>query len=175
MAEAILREKTNHHVRSAGIFASDGQPASAQTLEVLEENGIHHSHQSTPVDETVLQWADVVLTMTANHRDLVKQQFSAYADKVYTLVEYVDSSCQKAWDQLQKAYSQLEEKKLDPSANQEAIQALKEEIDELEKKVSQVDIVDPFGSNVMIYQKTYQELNKYLELLVKKLDNKDRE
>jgi protein-tyrosine phosphatase len=89
MAEAILRERYPRiAVRSAGVFASPGSPASGHTETVLEEIDIELHHRSEPVTDELLLWADLVLTMTEEHKRLLLMEFADYQEKVYTLKEY---------------------------------------------------------------------------------------
>ena len=171
MAQAILQHKTEHSVQSAGLFAGEGMPASEGTSEVLKQEGISSDHKSQPVTEDLIKWADLVLTMTQNHRDMLKQSYPADTEKIFTLKEYADPNYENNWNELKEAYAQLEEAKLTGS---KVNSTLLDQINQLEKQVQNVDIIDPFGGNYMTYQKTYEELDNYLELLVKKIDNKDR-
>ncbi|SHM62459.1 low molecular weight protein arginine phosphatase [Gracilibacillus kekensis] len=171
MAQAILQQKTDHSVQSAGIFAGVGMPASPGTSEVLSEQGISCNHQSQPVTSELMAWADLVLTMTQSHRDHLKQIYPTDCHKIFTLKEYADPEHEKAWTALKEAYALLEETKLTDSKENIDVQ---EKINHLEAIVKKVDISDPFGGNFMTYKKTYQELDKYLALLIKKLENKDR-
>ncbi|MGP4038901.1 low molecular weight protein arginine phosphatase [Gracilibacillus sp. D59] len=171
MAQAILQNKTDHSIQSAGIFAGVGIPASQGTSEVLKQQGISCEHKSQPVTEDLIKWADVVLTMTQNHRDLLKQSYQEDSDKIFTLKEYADPQCEKAWNELKESYAKLEEAKL---AGNEVDATLMDKINKLEQIVQNVDIIDPFGGNYMTYQKTYEELDNYLALLVKKIENIDR-
>lgn len=91
MAEAILKNKNleNVQVRSAGIYAMDGGEMSNNAKRTLNEAGILHNHISQQVSLENLQWADLVLTMTASHRDMILHSFPQAKHKIYTLKEYV--------------------------------------------------------------------------------------
>jgi protein-tyrosine-phosphatase len=92
LAEALFRSKLGDaqwEVRSAGVAAYDGQPASQHTLQVLNERGISHDHNAQRLTEELVAWADLILTMTRSHKSLVCTYFPAAADKVFTLREYV--------------------------------------------------------------------------------------
>ena len=90
MAEALLKHKSDQiEVQSAGLFAFEGMPASAQTLEALKEIGIEFNHQSKQANKQLFEWADVILTMTAQHKDSIKAQFPEYTKKVFTLKQFV--------------------------------------------------------------------------------------
>lgn len=73
-------------IESAGIYAVDGQPASAGAIGAMEKYGIDLSgHRAKPVKPELLDKCDLILTMTAGHRDALLP----YAPgKVYTLCEY---------------------------------------------------------------------------------------
>ncbi|MBU8905874.1 low molecular weight protein arginine phosphatase [Desertibacillus haloalkaliphilus] len=90
LAEALLRERLKEEVevKSAGVSAFPGQDASSGTKQVLEEMGIASDHKSQLVSDKLLSWADVVLTMTDSHKQLLNQQFPSAIEKVYTLKEY---------------------------------------------------------------------------------------
>lgn len=86
MAEAILRQKKpDWKVKSAGLYANPGEPASKGTATVLTEKGISHHHISSQVTEELLDWADAVLTMTASHKQLIDIHFPHFQDKVMML------------------------------------------------------------------------------------------
>jgi protein-tyrosine-phosphatase len=92
MAEALFRAKVAEwpiEVRSAGVAAYNGQPASTHAQQVLKERGISHQHQARRLDEELIGWADLILTMTKSHKEMILHYFPATADKVYTLREYV--------------------------------------------------------------------------------------
>ncbi|HLR64303.1 MAG TPA: low molecular weight protein arginine phosphatase [Pseudogracilibacillus sp.] len=91
MAEAILRDKGyNGQVKSAGIFAQSGVEASGQTVHVLNEQSIQNDHQSQPLTSDLIEWADIILTMTAAHKLQIVLQDERANDKTFTLLEYVD-------------------------------------------------------------------------------------
>jgi protein-tyrosine-phosphatase len=93
MAEAMFRAKAADlgiEVKSAGVAAFDGQKASEHAIHALRERGISHDHVSQRLNEELIAWADIVLTMTASHKALVLSFFPQAAEKVFTLCEYVD-------------------------------------------------------------------------------------
>lgn len=89
MATAILKKKAPHlSVQSAGVFASDNLPATKQAIQAMANKGIQLEHKSQMVTESLIQWADLVLTMTKNHKEQLNNFFPEYTTKIYTLVEY---------------------------------------------------------------------------------------
>ncbi|EEM93369.1 Low molecular weight phosphotyrosine protein phosphatase [Bacillus thuringiensis IBL 200] len=87
MAEALLR----HHggdrfeVQSAGVFAYPGSDASVYAKEALAEKGISIDHAAQQVNETLLDWADIVVTMTENHKHIVLGHYPSVEKKLNTL------------------------------------------------------------------------------------------
>ena len=85
---AKLAEEENLDIRtaSAGLFATDGAPASAEAMVAMKKYGIDLSeHKSQQINNFLVEKSDLILTMTAGH----KMVFGELAkDKVYTLCEY---------------------------------------------------------------------------------------
>ncbi|RWZ58972.1 low molecular weight protein arginine phosphatase [Halobacillus fulvus] len=186
MAEALLKEKwPEQKVKSAGVFAGPGQPMAENSAIVLNEKNVSLAHQSRMIDRDLLEWADLVLTMTDRHKETLAVQFPDYQDKYFTLKEYVLVS-EEQWQELKDRYTALEEKRskllqdAEKMENPSDIENMwRQELDEdmkaiekLEREFPDINIIDPFGGNVNMYRNTRDELEKYIELLVKKLDNK---
>lgn len=99
MAEAILKHLNKDvEVKSAGIFAAAGADCSLFAKEVLKEQNIEHTHQSSPLTTAELNWADLVLTMTNSHKNFIHQQYPQYRNKVYTLKEYISEDSLDVFD-----------------------------------------------------------------------------
>lgn len=94
IAEAILKAKSTDgiEVKSAGIFASNGTPASANTAAVLKEKGIDSNHSSSLLTKELIDWASYILTMTNSHKQEILYRFPEASSKVFTLKEYVGSA-----------------------------------------------------------------------------------
>lgn len=129
MAEALLRKKYPQlSVKSAGIYTTENSPATFQAVTVMLEKDAYIDHSSQTVSEALLEWADLVLTMTNTHKQLLISYFPQYEHKYYTLIEYTKS---------------------DRTPNQ--------------------DIADPFGGDLALYRETAEEIEAYLDLLIKKI------
>lgn len=91
MAEAILKHKkiAGLNVKSAGIYALEGGKISENSKSVLEQQNIEFHHTTSPVKNEDIEWADLILTMTTAHRDMILQFFEKAEGKTYTLKEYV--------------------------------------------------------------------------------------
>ncbi|WP_342473106.1 low molecular weight protein arginine phosphatase [Metasolibacillus sp. FSL H7-0170] len=91
MAEAIFKAKRlpNIEVRSAGIYALEGGEMSENAQRVLNSENIPHEHISRQVTVEDIEWADLILTMTTVHKELLVRSYEVAMQKTYTLKEYV--------------------------------------------------------------------------------------
>lgn len=73
-------------ILSAGVAAMSGDRASSAAVEVLAAKGIDiRDHESQPLTERIVRFADLVLTMTRGHRDAVWAQWPESAERVHLL------------------------------------------------------------------------------------------
>lgn len=182
MAEALLKHKVpNAEVQSAGIFAGTNEMANDKAIQALRNHQIDLDHRTQPVTKELLRWADVVLTMATGHKRSLIMDFPEYQEKYYTLKEYVTDSDKKTWNDLTKAYAELEEKRLNlirknkhrksqiDQLMQNNFQKEIEHIRSLESEVISYDVSDPFGGDQATYDRTLKELNQNIDKLVLKL------
>jgi protein-tyrosine phosphatase len=93
LAAAQARALANQHVAdvvvaSAGTSAVDGQPASGHAQTVAKLEGLDlREHRSARIALASIESADLVLTMTAAHRDALHREWPRYRDRVLTLGE----------------------------------------------------------------------------------------
>lgn len=82
------RERRDWHVGSAGVWATEGQPASGHALEEMARRGIDLRHHRTrPVSGGLVEAADLVLVMTRYHAEAVRSAFPEHAHKVHLFSE----------------------------------------------------------------------------------------
>ncbi len=95
MAEFLLRELAHRRgieleVKSAGLWAVHGEPATEETIAVLQELGIDaKSHRSKPLDWDLIDWADLILTMEEWQKRQIIVKAPEAVGKVFTLPEFV--------------------------------------------------------------------------------------
>jgi len=97
MAEALLRALLRRRgleeritVASAGTAASPGAPATIAAVETLKEMGIDLSgHVARTVTPEEVREADLVLTMTREHKRQLRELVPDAGDKIYTLKEFI--------------------------------------------------------------------------------------
>jgi protein arginine phosphatase len=198
LAEALLKEKRSDiEVKSAGVSALPGMSASEGTLEVLAEKGISLNHTSKLVSNDLMNWADVVLSLTESHKATLIKQFPSFVDKIHILKEYAfDKDLEETREMLQHHYVQLELKQAqflqdhkeemkelnsrsDSGAKkqrenltkklQQIIKEHRDEIERLENLMPSLDVSDPFGGSVRVYRKTAEEIEEAIDKMLKKI------
>ncbi|MBS4190080.1 low molecular weight protein arginine phosphatase [Bacillus sp. FJAT-49705] len=94
MAEAILKSKNipRVEVKSAGVYAFDGNDASVNTRRALEEQGLALNHRAALLNESLVNWTTFILTMTRSHKEAVISMFPSAAVKTFTLKEFAGKS-----------------------------------------------------------------------------------
>lgn len=87
MAEYLLKQRlprdSEWEVMSAGTAATAGFPASDEAIEVMRERGIDMSgHRSSQLTTALIECAELVVPMTASHRDTIVAAVPESADKI---------------------------------------------------------------------------------------------
>lgn len=100
MAEVLLRKRLAERlgcdmadleergviVVSAGTSAAPGGRAAEEAIAAMRERGLDLSqHESQPLDERLVNFADLILTMTRNHRDAIISCFPQAASRTFVL------------------------------------------------------------------------------------------
>ncbi len=96
MAEALFRERMRQlgkideiEVCSAGILASKSFTIASNSLTILSEYGIQYDKKPQGISLELIEWADLVLTMTRLHKYLAIAIFPQLINKTFTLKEFV--------------------------------------------------------------------------------------
>lgn len=97
MAEYIFNNKiflkrvdNKYCAFSAGVAVYDSTPASDYSLAAMKNAGIDISgHQSAQVAEQHINEAYLVLCMTGRHAEYLRQNFSDYKERIYSISEYL--------------------------------------------------------------------------------------
>ena len=131
MAEAILQAKSSFEVQSAGIYAETGAPANSSAIQTLSENEIAYSEQAQLVTDELVDWADLILTMTNQHKDAIKILFPTGQNKTYTLKEYVDDNNAPQTLDIADPYGQNQ------TAYQQAYKEIDQAIEQLIEKLAE--------------------------------------
>lgn len=100
MAEAISNalaeeQRVPWKATSAGVKALVGEGMSPRAVAALEEIGVYSAeHRARQVDPRMLQEADLVLTMTTTHADVLRRLSPPTSDKVHTLVAFAEGTAE---------------------------------------------------------------------------------
>ncbi len=101
MAEALLKNELENQglsfkvvVSSAGLTALDGSAASDPVKKMLASRGIDllNNHRATLLDAAMVEEADLILVMTADHRRQLLANYPQSAGKTYLLKEYAGAA-----------------------------------------------------------------------------------
>jgi len=95
MAEGLLRRALERRlggdapeVRSAGTIAIDGAPAMPESIEAARERGVDiRAHAARLLEPDLIDVADLIITMAAEHREAVQQLVPGAAPRTFTLKE----------------------------------------------------------------------------------------
>lgn len=86
---SIDRDQLEDHgllVLSAGIAAMTGARASPEAVEVMRQRGLDLTrHESQPLSDRLVRFADLLLTMTRSHREAILAQWSRAASRTHVL------------------------------------------------------------------------------------------
>ncbi|WP_068777392.1 low molecular weight protein arginine phosphatase [Paenibacillus sp. FJAT-26967] len=173
LAEGMLKqlagqENLEIHIRSAGVYANDGSPISQQSSSVLREKGCEASITSRLLGIQEVKWADLILTMTNEHKRGVVQRFPEAAGKTFSLKEYVedDPSVLAAVQEHEQLIAEVQVKVAlsEPITQEEKSQLLL-----LERQLPVYDISDPYGGSLSVYRRTAAEIEEALLKLISQL------
>lgn len=174
MAEGMLRKlaagrKIPVEVRSAGVAAAEGMPISSHAEAVLRDQQIAGQFYSKPLAPELVEWADLILTLTQSHKGFAVRQFPHAADKIHTLKEFAENDARVLGDlrELESLYVSLE---LARSLGEEIDDKDRERLKELQERIPDYDISDPFGGSLEDYQATAAEIRSSLFKLLDKLE-----
>lgn len=90
MAAALLKAAApGAEVRSAGLTARDGEPVSPEAVKALRGRGLDLAgHRSTALRANMVEWADLILTMTRAHREALLRRYPQAEGKVAQLLAF---------------------------------------------------------------------------------------
>jgi len=173
MAEALFRCMAEQaglavEARSAGVAALEGQPISKHSREVLEQRGIVDKLQSKSLRQEDVSWADLILTMTTHHKRTVIENYPEAIDKVFTLKEYAMFDPEQE-EYLKERESLMAKVQLQLASGETVDEQDMNRLLELEQKIPDFDIVDPFGGNLTTYTLCAEEIEESLQGVLERL------
>lgn len=86
----LLELEEQIHVESAGLFAVDGGALSSGAKNVLARNFSVQAdtHQARSLNQTMIDYADLIITMTTQHKEAVLKRYPNAKNKLFTLLQY---------------------------------------------------------------------------------------
>lgn len=177
MAEAMLRKLAGDNglpveVRSAGVSAMNGLPISRHAAETLRKRGVPLPGASSSLTSAEAEWADWILTMTSGHKQAVIERFPAAAGKTYTLKEF-SLNGDPAMDDIAEIDRLYAEWQLKRSLGQKLSEADLERLRELQLKLPDFDIADPYGGPPELYERCADEIFEALGRALGRLQKPD--
>lgn len=179
MAEAMLRDMAERagktvEIRSAGVGAVDGIPVSPQAAETLRRRNLPVPGPSRSLSGEQVAWADVILAMTTSHKRAIVEKYPDAAGKTYTLKEfaYMDEERKKELEEAERLYAEWQIRR---AAGQDLDEAERARLKELQSRLPDFDIADPFGGPLEVYEKSADEIRDALQRLVDKLNGGEGE
>src|SRR5699024_6816846 len=136
--------------------------------------------KSQQVTSDLITWADVVLTMTHSHKDLLTKLFPNDQTKYYTIKEYNKAEKNRALSRYKIALDELkikEAKFVEPEkgfatelqrelAITDYVKKELEKIKEIQQYLFTEEIQIPISQDHVVYQVTYEELKNEINKLI---------
>ncbi|MFC4599757.1 low molecular weight protein arginine phosphatase [Cohnella hongkongensis] len=179
MAEAIFKDLAARsgktlEIRSAGVAASTGSPISPNAAEALRRRNLDVPGASTLLTAEEVLWANLILTMTSGHKRAILERYPEALSKTYTLKEYALRGDPVMDDvaEAERLYSEWQVKQL---LGEKLSDEEKARLFELQRRIPDFDIADPFGGPLSLYERTADEIEDILMTLLDKWDSNPRD
>lgn len=198
LTEDLGEKAATIQVISAGTGAITGDIATPNAIEVMKHEGINlQGHRAQRVTPEMVNAADLVLTMTLDQKKAVLNMLPSAKHKVFTLVEFAEGvkEIEALMDQAEKLRLHLEEKRrkylehrsleledlrrrmraLDGELRQieqkmeQEIASEKKELEQIQAKLTSLEIPDPYGQNIEAYKICASEIKQKLKMVVAKI------
>lgn len=198
LTEDLGEKAATIQVVSAGTGAIIGDIASPNAIEVMKTEGISlNEHRAKRVTPDMVNAADLVLTMTLDQKKAVLNLMPTANKKVFTLAEFAEGvkEIEMMINQAEKNRQHLEEKRrrylehrspeledlrrrmraLDGELRQieqkmeQEIANEKRELEQIQAKLTSLEIPDPYGKNIEAYQVCAAEIKEKLKTVVAKI------
>lgn len=159
-------------VRSAGVSTIDGLSVTQYALEALRRRDIEHTGSSKALTSEMVNWSDIILTMTSGHKRDLLQWFPEAVDKTYTLKEYTNLDAKVLADiaELEQLYTELQMRQ---ALGQQLTAEERQRLLELERRIPSFDIADPFGGSPSVYESSSNEIEEAIHKLLDKLTRRE--
>ncbi len=179
MAEAMLKDLAARNckpleIRSAGVSTVDGLPVSAHAAATLRKRNLALPGTSTMLSAEEVLWANTILTMTLGHKQAILQRFPEALSKTFTLKEYALLG-DPAMDDVIEAEKLYSEWQVRQALGQNLSPEERTRLFELQRRLPDFDIKDPFGGPLSLYEQCADEIEDILMTLVDKWDSEPKD
>ncbi len=166
LAEALLRDRSGRlldgavRVRSAGTWARSGHPAMPETISAAARLGLDiEEHAASPLTAASIERADLILGLTAEHRDEAARIVPEARARAFTLKELV-----ALLKGVEPARGRSREAVLDRIAQADALRS------DLDRGiVADLDVIDPLGLGAEFHLEVAREIEAAVDALVRDL------
>lgn len=164
LAEGILRVAARERgigveVKSAGIAALPGLPVSEHAAAILREKGVAAEEmRARQVTAELVEWADLILTMTMGHKERIIREFPAAVEKTHTLKECAHAGDERIGALAAERERLAAELQIKLSTGQPVTDDEKNRLLELDRELPHPDIADPIGGPLDAYRRTAREI-----------------
>jgi len=156
----LLRERgiSTIPVRSAGVQAWDDSPPTPEAVEALQERGIDiSSHMARRLNRSLIEDADLVLAMSAEHREATHRIVPTAADRTFTLKEFVQllesaDGLPMAGDPEEELHAAIE-------------RAAEARTDPERRELTDEDVADPLGLGIEAFRAAAWEIGELTQRL----------
>jgi protein-tyrosine-phosphatase len=174
MAESMLKDLAARNgksleVRSAGIAALSGRPVSPHAVQTLKKRNLSVPGPSTMLSPGDIAWADLILTLTTGHKRAILERHPEAVCKTFTLKEYAIRG-EAAMDDIAEAERLYSEWQVRQALGQDLSDAERARLFELQRRIPDFDIADPFGGPLAFYEQCADEIEDALLTVVEKID-----
>lgn len=178
MAEALFRHMAKQaglqvEVRSAGVAATDGAPISPHSRTILEKKGLTDDIRSSAVIKEHIAWADLILTMTMNHKRVIVEMYPEAVTKSFTLKEYVLDHNPDLQQKMEEKEAIIANIQMNLALNEPVDEHETKRLEQLEAEVPSFDVADPFGGSLDDYEACAAEIEQHLQQVINKLKRHD--
>jgi protein-tyrosine phosphatase len=143
---------------------------SSNAKKVLAAKGIDaESFRSSEVTQAAVDWADMILTMTTQHKRNMLEMFPDAVDKTFVLQEWAQLNPQMAAVR-QEHESLLADLQVKLALGQPITEEEKERLVQLQQQLPVVDIRDPVGGSLATYMHTASEIEAAITAILARID-----
>jgi protein-tyrosine phosphatase len=172
MAEQMLIQKAEKNklpitVVSAGVMAMTGDPMTPQSADAMTKRGFTPTkHISQDLTPKLLEEADLVLTVTLDHRGAIARMLPKASKYSFTIDEFARlTSFLRADPEFQEEFKKKPKETRDQylkRAMQEAVLLRGMVPTNLDPK----DVIDPYGESIEVYNQVAEHIDVMLEIIV---------